>query len=127
MNDIMTRVELLRAACCVAGADGSAGPAERIVLTRLACDAGMNASTMENLIHRAETDEQFYETQFRKVTTEPNATMEFLFAVALADNDLTTKELGVLYKMADRLGVSDDDFARLRSLAINQVKWRKAS
>lgn len=126
MNQLMTRVELLRAACCVAGADGEAGAVERLVLERLARDAGLNEATMEELIKRAESDTEFYATQFRKVTTDPYATMEFLFAVALADCELKTSELGVLYKMAHRLGVSDEEFAKLRAFAIDQVKWRRA-
>jgi len=61
MTDAMRQVELLRAACCVAGVDGHASDAEQLILQRLADEAGVGAASLSAMIELAETDEQFYE------------------------------------------------------------------
>ena len=120
-NDLMTKIELLRAACCVAGVDGRAGKIEKMMLAKLAADAGIEATLLAKTLRRAETEEDFYATQFRKVTTDPEATLEFLFQFALTDRVLTIRESNVLYRLAMRLGVSEERFEALRKAALRQI------
>lgn len=123
---LMTSVELLRAACCVAGIDGYTGKAERQILEKLTQQIGISTETLDTLIHRAETDEAFYAMQFRMINADPIATLEFLFAIALADSELTVSELDVLYRLAQRLKVTDEQFDELRTKAIREVSLLKA-
>ena len=124
--NLMTRIELLRATCCVAGADGSTGKIERMLLEKLANNAGVETVVLDRLIRRAETEEDFYTAQFRKVTTDPAATLEFLFQVALTDRVLTIRESNVLFQLAQRLGVPEEQFEKLRTAALKELKLRRA-
>ena len=119
---LMKHVELLRAACCVAGADGQTVPSEREILTRIAADADLRNELLEYFIGRSETDRTFSDVQFRRGVSDSVATLEFLFAVAKADNRLTVGELNVLFRIAERLRLSEDQFARLRAAALLEVR-----
>ena len=111
--EAMTKVEVLRADCCVSGVDGKAGEAERPILDMLAREVGVGDASLAAMIDRAETEPNYRDTQFRVLKADPDETMKLLFTVALADRTLTEKEVDVLKELSVKLGVSDAGFQKL--------------
>lgn len=109
----MEQVEVLRAACCVAGADGNATDEERQLLANLASKSGVGAASLNAMIERATSDQKFCEEQFRILKTEPQETMAILLQVAMADGAIQDVEVASLKALASRLNVSDDIFEAL--------------
>lgn len=110
MSESMQQVELLRAACCVAGADGATTAPERKVLERLADRIGIGAASLAAMIECAETDERFLETQFRIAVKSPQRTMELLFKMAIIDGRLKKEEAAVMKRLAEKIGVASSRF-----------------
>ena len=126
MTDAIRQVDLLRAACCVAGADGAVSAAERRLLQRLADRAGVGTASMEAMIERAETDPNFHEEQFRVLKYDPKETMQLLFRVAVIDDELGKQEAGVLQRLAKRLEVSTEQFSLWLKQAVAYLKAKQA-
>ena len=112
------RLDILRAACCVAGIDGDANEAQSAVLERLAREVGVGKASLDAMIERAETDNKFHEEQFKVLEFEPKTTMSILLEVALADGQLTDSEADVLRILAGRLKIDSAMFEQL----LNQVR-----
>lgn len=110
MTDAMRQVDLLRAACCVAGADGETSDSERRVLQRLANQAGVGAASFSAMIECAETDETFYKTQFRAAVSKPQETLLLLFRMAILDGKLRKEEVVMLKRLSGRIGVEPAQF-----------------
>lgn len=106
----MRKVELLRAACCVAGIDGHTSDAERRILQMLADQVGVGEASLNAMIERAETDDKFYREQFRVLKADPKETMQLLFTIAVADGGFGKDEHHVLERLAARLEVSKAQF-----------------
>lgn len=121
MAKVMNQVEILRAACCVAGMDRNVSEKERALLQRLADHAGVGTVSLNAMIERAETDQEFHREQFRVMNTDADATMKVLFCVAIADHELTADELAVLAVFGKRLGLEAGRFEQLRAAAQKQV------
>ena len=109
------QIELLRAACCVAGIDQEASEAEMIVIDKLVKKTGVGRASLQAMIDRSTSDQEFYKEQFSVLKADPSESMSFLLQVAMADGKLTDGEIHVLAKLSQRLGVSEDDFQRLIS------------
>ena len=107
------RLDILRAACCVAGIDGEANEAEAAVLKRLAREVGVGKASLDAMVERAETDSTFHEEQFKVLEFEPKTTMATLLEVALADGQLSESEADVLRILAGRLKIEPAMFERL--------------
>ena len=112
MVEGMRRVEILRAACCVAGADLTIAEAEKPLLDRLAREAGVGFASLEAMMERATQNEDFYREQFRVLSADPKMTMTLLFKVAISDRQLDPQEVKILKFLATQLEVSDDQFER---------------
>lgn len=125
--DGMRKVEVLRAACCVAGTDGETTQAERAILDRLADDVGVGEVSLQAMVERAETDESFEKEQFRVLKADPRLTMQTLFGVAVADAKLHGEELRVLKRLARQLGVSGEQFKQWYEEAVKEFRQKKAS
>jgi tellurite resistance protein len=110
--ETMRKVEVLRAACCVAGIDGEAEDKELAVLRELAEEVGVGQTSLNAMIERAETDQAFYQEQFRVLKGNPKETLEFLLRVALADGRLGNRESQVIRLLALRLDVDGAQFDR---------------
>ncbi|MEC7696742.1 MAG: hypothetical protein VYA11_06575 [Planctomycetota bacterium] len=108
----MRRVEILRAACCVAGADLTIAEAEKPLLDRLAREAGVGFASLEAMMERATQNEDFYREQFRVLSADPKMTMTLLFKVAISDRQLDPQEVKILKFLATQLEVSGDQFER---------------
>ena len=110
MTDAMRKVDLLRAACCVAGADGEVSPDELRFVKRLADEAGVGAASLEAMIDRAQTDEAYHADQFRVLEFDAKETMQLLFRAAVVDGELRSNEAKVLQRLSRRLGVPAERF-----------------
>ena len=104
------RVEILRACCCIAGADGEATGAEREHLVQLADNLGVGDASLNAMIDRAEKDPDFYQQQFRILKDDPLECMDTMLKVLTANGSIKDSELTVLKGLAGILGISDEDF-----------------
>ena len=109
----MSRVEVLRAACCVAGGDGTVDAKERDYLTRLAEKVGVGKASLEAMIQRSEEEPEFYKQQFRVLKDDPEETIELLFRVAAMDGELEKNEVEMLKLFGLRLEVSSKRFMEI--------------
>ena len=109
------QIELLRAACCVAGIDKDASEAEMSVIDKLVKQTGVGRASLQAMVDRATSDEEFYKEQFNVLKADPSESMAFLLQVAMADGKLTEGEIHVLANLSQRLDVAADDFQRLIS------------
>ncbi len=108
----MQRVDLLKAACCVAGADGQAD-SESDIVAKLAGDIGVGKASLDAMMARAARDPDFYKEQFRILKEEPAQCMGTLLQVALADGVLSDKETEVLRNLSGQLGIAEPVFEEL--------------
>ena len=112
------RIDLLRAACCVANADGDAGEPEMALVGKLIKEVGVGRASVQAMMDRAKIDPAFCEDQFKILKSEPAEAMLFLLQVAMADGKLTDEEVRVLKTLANNLEVPDDVFDKM----ISQVR-----
>lgn len=112
------RIDLLRAACCVANADGNAGEPEMAIVRKLIKEVGVGRASVEAMMDRAKTDPAFCEDQFRILKSDPSDAMMFLLQIAMADGVLSEEEVRVLQSLANNLEIPDEVFDKL----IAQVK-----
>ena len=115
----MRHVEILRAACCVAGQDGTISEQESTLLIRLADKSGVGQMSLNAMIDRAKQDPRFYREQFEVLTADPEKTVRVLLTIAAADGEISDGEQTVLAHVAERLGMSDERFAQLLA------EWRQ--
>ena len=108
--EAVRKVEILRAACCVAGIDGETDEAELAILQDLAAEVGVGRTSLRAMIERAETDQSFYQEQFRVLKADPSETLKLLLGVALSDGRLGNRESQVLRLLALRLDIEGDQF-----------------
>lgn len=118
----MQDVEVLRAACCVAGIDRNVCEREHPLLKRLAAAAGVGMTSLNAMIERAKTDSGFFEKQFDIFKSDSEATMKTLFRVAVADGVLTQSERVVLQHFAAKLGMTTERYAELLAAAEKHAK-----
>lgn len=111
----MQKVDILRAACCVAGIDGQTTDAEKAVIDKLAKDAGVGRASVEAMIERGATDPNFHEEQFRVLKEDPHESMAALLEVAMADGQLSPAESEVLRSLSQKLSVPPEVFDQLVS------------
>lgn len=112
------RIDLLRAACCVANADGNASEPEMALVGKLIKEVGVGRASVQAMMERAKIDPAFCEDQFKILKSDPSDAMLFLLQVAMADGKLTEGEVRVLQTLANNLEVPAEVFDKL----ISQVK-----
>lgn len=123
----MRDLEILRAACCVAGLDGRVCDREHPLLERLAERAGVGKVSLAAMIELAEHDRHSYEEQFEIVKTDPERTIRVLLGVAAADNVLTVEERVIVAHFATKLGLSEQRFGELLAGAEKSIAERGGS
>ncbi|MDA7858276.1 TerB family tellurite resistance protein [bacterium] len=116
----MQEVEVLRAACCVAGIDGKITEDEMAMINKLAARAGVGRASLEAMVARGESDPEFYKEQFRVLKENPRRSMVDILRVATADRVLSNDEIGVMRKFAEKLNISPESF----DAAIDKVSQR---
>ena len=114
----MVQVEVLRAACCIAGADGNTTDAERELLNRLAKQTGVGLASLEAMVSRACEDPNFCNEQVRVLKAEPKDAMAILLEVAMADGVIDENETEILKVFAEKLAVPPEVFGLLMQKAV---------
>ena len=117
---IMDDVDILRAACCVAGLDAAIGRREHRLLLRLAERAGVGAASLSVMMEQARTDPDFYQKQLRYISSNSQRAVQALksvLAMAAADGQVSADERIILHYFADKLGVPEATFAKLLAAA----------
>ena len=109
----MEQVEVLRAACCVAGADGNVSDQERDLILALAEGCGVGDASLQAMIERAQSDCSFCDEQFLILKSDPQESMAILLELAIADSRIDDSEKGMLQSFANRLNVPESVFATL--------------
>ena len=109
----LEQVALLRAACCVAGIDKEISAPEEAVIRRLAGNIGVGKASLQAMMDRATSDQEFYKEQFRAFKSDPQQTMAGLLEVAMADGQISDEEVNVLGELANRLDVPPTVFQEL--------------
>lgn len=120
--DASVKVEILRACCCVAGADGHSCDAEKAILDRLAGEIGVGRASLNAMIERAETDPEFHRRQFDILKAEPKQALAVLFQVAMADQTITDEEVAVLRNLANNLNVPEEIFEQVKTAAKEAIQ-----
>lgn len=118
-------VEVLRAACCIAGLDGQITPGEQTMVQKLADKAGVGAMSLKAMCDRAKSDKNFYKEQFRILHADPGITMTAVMGVAIADGALGNEELEVLKVFAERLGMNAEAFEKLTATARKVIEQKR--
>ncbi len=114
---MLHKVELLRAACCMAGLDGTISDAELAIIQKLASDAGVGAASLKAMMDRAKSDPNYYEQQFRFLRGDPDESMKMMLRVAIADGALHPNERVVLQVYATKLGMTEERYQQLLGAA----------
>jgi uncharacterized tellurite resistance protein B-like protein len=122
-----SQVEILRAACCVAGHDGQISQTELSLLRKLAERAGVGAASLGAMMARASSDPEFYREQFRLVTKCGEEAIKTLFLVAIADHELTEAEVRMLWHFSQQLGVDEARFRQIHAAASKQIRETSAT
>lgn len=107
------KVDVLRAACCVAGIDTDTTVRERTLIDKLAKDVGCGSASVEAMIARAQSDSEFHRQQFTVLKADPQETIATLIEVAMADGGISESEITVLREIAESLEVPADVFDQL--------------
>lgn len=113
----MTEVEVLRAACCIAGLDKQIDDRELELLQQLARRVGVGEVSLNAMIRRGREDQNFYQEQFEYLHADPRQTMTTLFGLAVADGQLTLEERVILRHFAGRLKLDESEFDKLLDAA----------
>jgi len=119
-------VEILRAACAVAGLDQRISPEERKVLQMLADRIGVGEMSLNAMMARATKDQAFFQEMFTILRHDPEETMKTMVAVAMADGELIENERVVLHHFSGLLGLSEARFEVLIQAAEEYCKKKKA-
>lgn len=109
----MQKVDILRAACCVAGCDGEISEHELHLIQKMAAEVGVGNASLEAMLTRAVSDPDFHREQFRVLKSDPQDSLAELFEVALADGGLNRQEIEVLRALAGKLEVPATQFDEL--------------
>ena len=110
---LMEQVDVLRAACCVAAADGEVTDAEANVIERIAKKAGVGGASREAMLEMALTSPKFLESQFRFLMRDSERAMKVLLLVAAADGVIAESEKLLATEFANRLEIDEERFRLL--------------
>lgn len=105
---LIERVEILKAACCIAGADGEISQRERESLIKMADEIGVGAASLDAMMDLAITDESFRDSQLRMVHKAPAQVFETLYRMARLDPDVPTPERKLLIRFGRKLGLETE-------------------
>lgn len=110
---IMADVDILRAACCVAGINGEVTDHQREALRALARRVGVGAASLQAMIDRALADKRFFEEQFDYEQKDPEGVLVTLWKVAAIDGRVSQDERELLTRFAQKLRVAEDRMQEL--------------
>ena len=112
MND----VEILRAAVCIAGLDGTITENEERLLRKLKERAGVGEASFKAMCEMAVEDRKtYYEKQLEYMSSHAEATVRILMHIARADGDAEQHERVIVRHLAEKIGVSGERFEEIAS------------
>jgi tellurite resistance protein len=120
-------VEVLRAACCIAGLDRKITPGELKVLRALADRIGVGEMSLNAMIERATSDPDYFQEMFTVLKHAPEETMKTMVLVAMADGVLVEEERVVLQHFSSLLELDQARFDALLAEAEEYCKKRAAA
>ena len=106
----MSKVDVLRAACCIAGIDEHIDDHELRMLRKLAEHVGVGNASLDAMMHRARTETDAYEDEV---------------IVALVAGDTGGAERLRLQHFAALLGMTDERFDQLVRAAESHVRKKR--
>ena len=121
----MGKVEVLRAACCMAAADNDITDKELAFVMKLAEDAGVGQASLKAMIDRATTEPDFYKEQFNYLISDPEESMKLMFRIAISDHDLDDNEIKMLTHFAKVLGMKPERFRQYMKAADKTIAKRE--
>ena len=113
MNDL----EVLKAACCIAGLDEDVGFKERKVLQSLAERAGVDQAAFDAMIVMAVEDDDYFEGQLNILQSNVDDAIKSLFRFAVMDGKLGSNEREILHHFAENLGMTGERFEQILTVA----------
>jgi len=119
-------VEILRAACCIAAADGEVAERERRAIEVLADRAGVGSASLQAMID-AGGDKRFIEDQLDFIRRDPEEVIATLWQVGAIDGKLGSNEKRVLRYFARKMGMSDDQYEATLDRLKERFKKRATS
>jgi len=114
-------VEVLRAACCIAGVDQQISEPEMKVLVEMADIVGVGRASLTAMINRARSDPEFYKEQFRMTQKEPDRAIVSLVRVGLADGRMGTRETQLITLFARKVGLAQSRIDQLLAAALAEA------
>ncbi len=116
MNDL----EVLKAACCIAGLDEDVGFKERQVLQSLAERAGVDQAAFDAMMVMAVEDDDYFEGQLNLLQSNVDDAIKSLFRVAVTDGKLGSNERVILQHFSENLGMTDERFEEILTVATRE-------
>lgn len=118
----MKDLEILKAACCVAGLDGRIDDRERQTLRVLADRAGVGHASFEAMLEMAVEDEDYFTRQLDVLRDDVDRTIKTLFRIAVVDGELGENERIVIQYFADKLGMTRERIDQIVAAAEREVR-----
>ncbi len=113
----MKDLEILKAACCVAGLDGEISEKERQALNVLAERAGVGRASLNAMQEMALEDSDFFDHQLGMLNEDADRAIKTLLKVAVIDGAFGTNERVILQYFADKLGLTTERTDKLIAAA----------
>ncbi len=113
----MDELEILKAACCVAGLDGEISEREKQALKILVGRAGVGQASFEAMMDVSIEDDDYFKKQLDLLMGDVDQTIKMLFQIAVADGQLGTNERIVLNYFADKLEMPPERFDQILAAA----------
>lgn len=113
MNDL----EVLKAACCIAGLDEDVGFKERKVFQSLAKHAGVDQASFDAMMEMAVEDDDYFEGQLNLLQSNVDDAIKSLFRFAMMDGKLRSNERMILQHFAENLGMTGERFDQILTVA----------
>ena len=116
----MSDLEVLKAACCIAGLDEDVGFKERKVLQSLAERAGVDQAAFDAMMEMAVEDDDYFEGQLDLLQSNVDDVIKSLFRVAVMDGKLGSNEQVILQHFSEKLGMTGERFEQILTAAVRE-------
>jgi len=113
----MEELEILKAACCVAGVDGGVSDQEMMLLRALVDDAAVGQASFKAMLDRATAEPDTYRDEFDLPRGDPTEVMKTLVDIARAQGGPTPQQRDLLHFFADRIGFAHEQLDDLMTRA----------
>lgn len=109
----MNELDVLKAACCIAGMDEDVGFQERKVMQMLASRAGVTPTSFDTMMDQALEDDDFFEGQLNLLQSNLDDAIRLLLRVAVVEGKLDPGEREVLLHFSEQIGMTSEHFEQI--------------